>query len=253
MKTVLLRTVRRALRSFGYEISRSPGRQHHAFDHTFDQLAALRDIGFDPKVICDVGASDGRWTRSCLRIFPEARYFCIEPLAEHRESLNSMRARNSRVSHWEGCLGSGLEKAVFHADGDGSSLLPGHKGNPYGEQRNITVETLDRLVQSGVCTQPDLIKLDVQGYELKVLYGATQSLSEAQAVIAELSFFQFQSGMPLFHELVGYLAEREFVVADLLALSLRPLDQNPAQCDALFLKRGHPLRCDNRWSANSVY
>ena len=67
-------------------------------------------------------------------------------------------------------------------------------------------------------------RLLIGHYELEVLKGASASLSKVQAVIAEVCYFPFQSGMPVFHEVVGRLAEFGFVVADILSLQLRPLD-----------------------------
>ena len=64
-----LRTI---FRWCGLEVRRLNYRygSEHAFDHTFDRLARLRDLGFSPTVICDVGASDGKWTLRCLENIP---------------------------------------------------------------------------------------------------------------------------------------------------------------------------------------
>jgi FkbM family methyltransferase len=252
MEDWLKRHVKRILRRFGLEVSRAQG-SAHAFDHTFQRLAVLRDLGFCPATICDIGASDGRWSRKCLEVFPQARYFCVDPLDENRLYLAQLSAECPNVSYWHGCLGPKTGKAVLNVDGDGSSILPGHWGNPYGIQREIMIEALDNLIMRGVCLQPDLIKLDVQGYELEVLKGATSTVSKTQAIIVETSFFSFQSGMPVFHEVVEQFAENGFVVYDMLSLHLRPLDDAVGQTDLLFLQAVHPLRYSNKWDRNSIY
>ena len=225
----------------------------HTFDHMFQRLEMFKELGFQPSVIYDVGASNGCWSRNCLETFPAARYFCVEPQEEHAPALERLHRECPNVTYWQGCLGANTQKMIFHADGDGSSLLPGHWGNSYGTQREVTVESLDWLIEQGVCPQPDLIKLDVQGYELEVLKGAAAALKNVSMIIAEASFFSFQEGMPLFHDVVGYLAEYGFVVADVLSLSVRPLDAAAAQTDILFLQETHPIRHDNRWAHESVY
>ena len=247
------RSIRKVLRVFGLEIHGTHDYSGHAFHHTFQRLAALRHLGFYPTTVCDVGASDGQWTRRCLEVFPDARYFCVDPLDENQPCLAQLSAEYPNVSYWQGCLGSRTGKAILNVDRDGSSILPGHWGNPYGVQREVTVETLDNLILRGVCPQPDLIKLDVQGYELEVLRGAARALGKTQAIIVEVSFFPFQSGMPVFHEVVEELADSGFVVCDVLSLSLRPLDGAAGQADLLFLQATHPLRADNKWDHNSVY
>ena len=254
MKDWVKLSIRRILQQWGFEIRRTASSGlGHSFNHTFERLKVMRDLGFVPCTICDVGAADGRWTRECLEVFPESQYFCVEPLDEHQPYLARLNAEHPNISYWQGCLGSRTGKTILNVDGDGSSVLPGHWGNPYGTQREVTVETLDNLVLRGLCAPPDLIKLDVQGYELEVLKGATRALNKTEAIIAEVSFFSFQTGMPLVHEVVKQLAEYGFVVYDMLGLTLRPLDGAVGQADLLFLREEHPLRSSNKWAIDSIY
>jgi hypothetical protein len=142
---------------------------------------------------------------------------------------------------------------TLNVEGAGSSVLCGHWGNAYGVQRAVPAATLDNLVRDRAAPQPDFIKLDVQGYELEVLKGARETLPGVHAIVAEVSFYPFQQGMPLFHEVVGRLGEYGFVVADILSLSIRPLDGTAAQSDVLFIRATHPLRQDIRWDRTSLY
>lgn len=247
------RAVKGLFRAAGVEVQRSRAGDAHAFDRTFERLRAMRELGFRPRTVCDAGASSGSWTRRFLQDFPGASVFMVEPLAVHQSALATLAQASDRLSVWEGCLGGTPGTLTFNADGDGSSLLGGHEGNRYGTQEEVRVETLDSLVENGICPVPDLLKLDVQGYELEVLAGAAAALGTVQAVLAEVSFVRFQEGMPLFHELLAALAARGFVVHDIVALSQRPLDGALAQADVVFLREDHPLRASNRWSEDSVY
>ena len=69
----------------------------------------------------------------------------------------------------------------------------------------------------------------------------------------EVSFFPFQKGMPIFHEVCQFLVKHGFVVYDILCLSLRPLDGATGQADILFLKETSPLRTNNKWNHESTY
>jgi len=188
-----------------------------------------------------------------MRVFPDSRYFCIDPLEENRPFLEKLTAKHPNVEYWLGCLGSFSGSIVLNVDGDGSSVLKGHWGNLYGTQRDVLIETLDNLVSSGVCPRPNLVKMDVQGYELEVLNGAAQTLESVDAVIVETSLFPFQSEMPIFHELLAELVKFDFVPYDILSLSLRPLDKAVAQSDLLLVRRDHALRSDHRWDHDSTY
>jgi len=225
----------------------------HEFRRTFQRLAQWREIGFQPGYVVDVGASDGRWSKQGLKVFPWAQFFCVEPLEENQPKLGRCCEQFSNICRWQGCLGATRSTAVLNVDGDGSSILRGHTDNPYGDQREVAVESLDHLIDSGVCSQPDLIKLDVQGYELAVLEGAEKALDKTEAVIAEVSFIAFQTGMPVFHEVVEFMSQRSFVVADILSMTTRPLDGATAQADVMFLREDHELRRNNQWDQDSVY
>lgn len=252
MKRYLKQALYKTVKLLGITI-KTTDRSVHEFDHTFERLTWMRDQGFKPSEICDIGASNGRWTRKCMKVFPEASYFCVDPLEENQEGLARLKDEQTRFEFWQGCLGPKPGTTILNMNGSGSSILPGHTGNPYGVQQEVPVETLDNFISMGKCPQPDLIKLDVQGYELEVLKGAPQAFSKSQAVIAEISFISFQKGMPVLHEVLGELAEHGYVLYDILSLKLRPLDGTPGQSDLLFLKADHVLRSSNKWDHDSVY
>jgi hypothetical protein len=49
-------------------------------------------------------------------------------------------------------------------------------------------------------------------------------------------------------EVLGFLRDRGFVLADVLGLKRRPLDCATAQLDLLFLPESSSLRADRRWN-----
>ncbi len=55
-----------------------------------------------------------------------------------------------------------------------------------------------------------LLKLDVQGFELKVLEGATETLTRCAYVYAECSARELYEGQALYGEVAGFLAEHGF-------------------------------------------
>ncbi len=225
----------------------------HCYDRVFQRLALLRTLGLDFSVIYDIGASTGIWTRQCMEIFPKAAYFCVEPLEEHQKDLAGLEKEFDNITCWSGCLGEKKETGTLYADGSGSSLLKGHWDNSYGTEVGVNIETIDNFVSKGIVGPPDLIKLDVQGAELKVLAGAATALATAQAVIMEVSFIPFQTGMPVFHEVVARLSDYGFLVSDIMSILPRPLDNMAGQADVLFIKKDHPLLSDNRWDHDTVY
>lgn len=79
----------------------------------------------------------------------------------------------------------------------------------------IELSTLDSELAALGVTQCDFLKLDVQGYELEVLAGATITLQQCVAVEAETSFNEIYRGQPLFGEIDSSLRPLGFSLIDL--------------------------------------
>jgi hypothetical protein len=100
-------------------------------------------------------------------------------------------------------------------------MLPRHVAaaptTGYVDTEEIAVITLDSLLGEKIKAEDVVwLKLDVQGYELKVLDGAQQLLRRAVAVEAELSLVPLYEGGPLIDEVIRYLGERGFRLSHLL-------------------------------------
>lgn len=96
--------------------------------------------------------------------------------------------------------------------------------------------TLDGLLESTGFGSPDLIKLDVQGYELEVLKGATMALQSAAFVLLEVSTWQYNQGSPLIDEVLHWMRDAGFMAFDVVELSRRH-DGQLVQVDILFARR----------------
>jgi len=88
----------------------------------------------------------------------------------------------------------------------------------------------------------DFMKIDVQGYELKVLKGAESSLQDFLGVEVEIEFFEMYRNQCTFGEITEYLLENNFEFIDFTSLCRWERDtpsNNLGRCiggDALFLK-----------------
>ena len=92
----------------------------------------------------------------------------------------------------------------------------------------------------------DLLKLDLQGYELHALRGGAAFLRSAEAILTEVSFFA-QAYEPPIAELVSFLNDNGFQLYDVAALGGRPRDNRLKQGDLIFVRFGSQLLEDGRW------
>lgn len=210
-------------------------------------LARMKRNGFEPRVAIDVGAYNGEWTRLCKTLFPAAEVLLVEPLRARSAELSQLVAELPGTRYERTLLGSSVREDVpFHESETASSVLKEvHRdGEP---STYLPMTTLDALVQGSVFTEPDMIKLDVQGYELEVLRGAEHALQSVEAVIAEVNLIAIHEGAALAHELIGYLAGHDFRLYDIPTFYRRPYDDALWQIDAVFVRATSPLIASTRW------
>jgi hypothetical protein len=69
----------------------------------------LKERGFAPKHIVDVGANHGLWTRAALRYFPDAYYTLVEPQDHLRTHVQDLLALVDGRIRW---IGAGAGEKV---------------------------------------------------------------------------------------------------------------------------------------------
>ena len=189
--------------------------------HDHIQSLELLDIvqhEIAPRTVYDVGANRGTWSLLARSICPQAEIHAFEPLTEVREEFRKNVAAVGCVALHSVALGcSNVRTEMFvHRFFDASSFLPltdrerAKWSDHLLEQRELELVTLDDYVAGHGLPAPDLLKLDVQGYEIEVLKGATRTLSRVSAVISEVSFRQTYAGQPLFGTVAGFLSAAGF-------------------------------------------
>ena len=203
------------------------------------ELLAAADI----RVIYDIGANVGTWTLLANAVMPHATIHAFEPLSDHCNRFASNTRAVSNVTLHRVALGAEEKAARLHVMdfSDASSVLPlaeiGQStfGTREIDQRTVQVRALDRYRREHQLPFPDLMKLDVQGYEAEVLRGAVECVAKATAIITEVSFAAFYRDQPLFADIVRMLDDHGFRLHALSAHT--PLGQPLCQTDALFVKK----------------
>jgi hypothetical protein len=84
--------------------------------------------------------------------------------------------------------------------------------------------------------KPAFMKIDVQGYELQVLEGCASLLSLFSFLYIECSFLELYTGQSLVHEIISFLANRQFTLSGIYNLDYDKKGQ-PIQGDFLFSKQ----------------
>jgi FkbM family methyltransferase len=251
--------VQRLLGKFGYAIRRTstlqggkPGSATRPIGACDLFLQDIRARGFSPRGIIDVGANRGDWTRMALSIFPKTPVLMIEPQDEMEASLSEL-ARTIPDCHFVKA-GAGREPGelvqTIWEDSEGSSFLPPVNADLLrtGKQRKTRIVTLDHLLaDTHPQFVPDLVKLDVQGFEFEVLAGGESLFGITEIFILETSLFRFIPGCSLAREVIPFMFGKGYELYDVPGSCRRSYDGALGQLDLAFVKSGGRFREVTEW------
>ena len=206
-------------------------------------LVRLRDRGFSPTGILDIGAYAGAWARGARHLFPDAFILMIDALPERKRQLVRTAAEIGNAQVLLALLGDSERAASeFFVVNAGETQTGSSR---YRENTSFPVETRivpQRSMRSVLGHSPrqyQLAKLDIQGSELDVLSGWGPRLDDLDAILLEISVAQYNQDAPLAQEVFAAMASYGFVFCD-IADQLR-FDGHLIQFDGLFVRRGSTL------------
>src|SRR5689334_11430180 len=187
----------------------------HGYASLGYSLRNLQSQGFHPRSIIDIGAFRGDWSRAALKIFPDTSVLMIDANPEQEQSLAlAAREMGARARFVIQLLGPESRDGVtFYQHTSGSSVLDELTTFPR-TATTLGMRTLDRLIGSNRLEPPFLLKLDVQGFELEILKGASEVLPRSEVVVLETSLLEYNKGAPLFDDVIGFMKAAGFVVYD---------------------------------------
>jgi FkbM family methyltransferase len=155
-------------------------------------------------------------------VFPIAEYHLFEPLAEtisaYQDPLAALagdpKIRSSihavAVDDISGRASLGMAESPF-----GSSLLVDEVSEWFPRAVDVPTVTLDEYVCERGLEPAELMKIDTQGSELRILRGAERSLRRAEVLVLETWLVRgYGAQTPLLREVVDWLDPRGFETID---------------------------------------
>ncbi len=149
-------------------------------------------------VLFDVGANVGDYTERALSLAHDVRVHCFEPVPATFKALEARFTsdpRRDRVRLNNVGLGDQVGTATMRVYGptagsnslyERRSALGAHPEFTEHREQAVSLTTLDAYVTAEAVQRIDLLKIDVEGHELKVLRGATHAL--AAGVVKTIQF-----------------------------------------------------------------
>jgi FkbM family methyltransferase len=204
----------------------------------------LRAYGLAPKTVYDVGVNTG--TPDLYDAFPSAKFTLFDP---SKASLPYMKQLNATrgFDYFNVALGDKDEQAQLSecpSDPGTSSLI--HSGTDTRDHV-VRVCRFDSLVSS--IARPALMKIDAQGYELKILHGLGRLLTEIDFYIIETGTMPPYPEEAAFDRIHDLMRSSGYALHEVVGIIRRPLDGAMTHIDAVYVKTDSALRSDRRWGS----
>ena len=238
----LKRLVRQSVRSAGWDIKRFDPLTSEA-----TQLARQLSV-HEIDVVFDVGANTGQFAERLRDAGFPGRIVSFEPSTAAHLTLSKNARRDAKWTIVPPmALGDHDGTIILNLAGNSASssvlpMLPWHATaapeSRYVGSETVNLRTLDS-VSTGFATKDErvFLKLDVQGFEYKVLQGAEQFLNRVAGIQIELSLVPLYDGEHLFHPMLHDLEGRGYDLWSVVPGFVDPGTSRLLQLDAIFFRK----------------
>ena len=199
-------------------------------------------------VIFDIGAHKGESIEYFKIIYPEAIIYSFEPISDNYNVLieksklfeGSCFTYNMAVAECSGYLNFYCQDishigSLLKINIDSKDSL-GYASKAKNKKTKVPVISIDDFCAEHNIDQVDLVKIDVQGYEEKVLEGAIKSINKINCLIIEISFYDFyEHYSSLFH--IENILKSTHKIWDISKISKNPKNLRTDWVEIVYRKR----------------
>lgn len=232
--------VRRMLARFGYGI--------HPM--TFFPMGRLMKLfqTHGINLLLDIGANSGQFAMNIQIYNYKGRIVSFEPVRSAYDELSKNAARqpgwtavHMGISDESGEMDINVSGA-FTLSSSFAAMCPKHlevaPNAAYTSQERVVVRSVDDIFND-YCRDGDRVfmKVDVQGYEAKVIRGSERSLPRIAGVQLELSLEPLYEGEVLVHEMIGSMLNKGYRLVNIEEGMSDPRTGHLLQCDCVFFRK----------------
>lgn len=211
--------LRKLLWGFGFDFHRIDG-----IASPIGRRRKLLDL-YAIDTVLDVGANTGQYAEEMRKdVGFKGNMFSFEPLSHAFSVLNQKAANDANWHAFNFALGDSNSRAQINVslNSYSSSILPmldSHRNaapeSTYTGKEDIEIRKLDDFFFQNVNGKHIWLKIDTQGFEDRVLRGASKCLSKISTIQLELSTVPLYEGQMLIDELISWLKELGYSIVSL--------------------------------------
>lgn len=226
----LVQLIRRNVRARGFDI---------VWHRPLNRLLAHHGIN----LVLDGGANIGQYAKELRRQGYRGRIVSFEPQPPvFKELEKTVRADGnwSAMNIGLGDVEGELAMNICAGTDCGSLLQPVTGASPESVvigQQQVPVRRLDRLWPK-LCRPGEkvFLKLDVQGYEKKILTGAGDCLDQVTGVQLEMSLVPLYQGQPQWEEMLQFMRQKGFTLWKIEPGTRDPKTGRESELDGIFFR-----------------
>jgi len=165
---------------------------------------SLYSKNLDFNNLIDIGTHKGEFLESFLKIKKIKKFYCFEPQKKIYDNLKKRFIKEKKIKLYNYALGDTcLNKKIYINNLTSTSTLSkfNHRskylkfknfliGNDLKNQKSylINQKTIDKVFKK-ISLKKTFVKIDVEGYEYKVLVGAQKKINQLTYILVENQFF----------------------------------------------------------------
>ena len=169
--------------------------------------------------------------------WPLAEIDCYEPDPSAYSKLINLYKNDPKIqlnNYATGSVSGTLKLNLGQVSATNSFLL--EKNKPSGGSVDVEVKTLNEIYYQKNL-ENSLLKIDVQGYELEVLKGASDILGQLSFVLVEISLAEIFEGGPSILDIWQLLTNYGYIYHTIIDQYQEPDTEKIVQMDILFYRK----------------
>lgn len=196
-----------------------------------DEIEDMKDLfqalNKEPAHIFDCGANIGLVTHAFLQSFPSAQIHAFEPNPSVYNQFYTAHGAKSNVKAHNQGIGKTKGSLTFHINKNSgtSSFLDAnayHKLNYANKdivEKEVSVVGIGEYMAEQHIPVLDILKLDIEGFELEALKGIEKISEKVNIIYTEVNLIPTYEGQPLINDIINYLLLNNFHILNIYGIN----------------------------------
>lgn len=207
-------------------------------------------------VIFDVGAHHGESVVYLKALFPKASLYSFEPDPDSFDVLSASPIEGvsyfnlalsdvdgtasfyrNKISHTNSLLKVNLKSSDSIGIANATAENDTQFFKNFNEEVRVIATRLDSFTKQHSIGQIDLLKIDVQGAECRVLAGGNATLQNTKVIVLEINFFDYYEHQTTFMDIEQILSPLGFRLFSISEISNNPMNGRTDWAEVVYLNQ----------------